>query len=445
MPQRRQPRDWENYRKMENVDTSTSVLSLCSGGAGLELALRLVVPSIRTICYVEREVFACSVLATRMAEKTLPEATIWSDIKTFDGSKWSGLVDVLAAGFPCTPFSVAGKKLGEKDPRHLWPDVARIVRECNPPFIFLENVPNLLNLGYRQVRKDLRTMGYEVEAGIFSAAEIGATHIRKRIFILAAREGILSLGEDDVADSCCKRRQQESRSTPGDEKENERGKEQRMYKPECSFQNMEATTNMANPQSGMLQPDNLKDVADAFCPRFGRREQRGPDSKRGEVGQFQDRESIANQPGNRNNVLEKTDGVGSLDDKQSPEGRASKSTPQSGGDMELIASPIPLFPPGPTSKEWAKISTTFPALEPSICNVADGLAFGVGDAYIGHRQDQLRLLGNGVQPACAAFAFVVLLDKLFGSRNLGGTIPAEKNKREEATRIGNTMGVVIWK
>jgi DNA (cytosine-5)-methyltransferase 1 len=120
-----------------------------------------------------------------MEEKALDTAPVWSDLVTFDGKPWRGKVDILSAGYPCQPFSQAGKRLGEKDPRHLWPHVRRILGECGAPLLFAENVPGHVSLGLEAVWKDLREMGYEVEAGIFSAAEVGAPHIRKRLFILA--------------------------------------------------------------------------------------------------------------------------------------------------------------------------------------------------------------------------------------------------------------------
>jgi DNA (cytosine-5)-methyltransferase 1 len=94
-------------------------------------------------------------------------------------------VDIVSAGYPCQPFSNAGKRLGNKDPRHLWPHVRRILAETAAPFLFVENVQGHVSLGLESVWNDLQAMGYAVEAGIFSAAEVGATHIRKRLFLLA--------------------------------------------------------------------------------------------------------------------------------------------------------------------------------------------------------------------------------------------------------------------
>ena len=94
-----------------------------------------------------------------------------------------------SAGYPCQPFSVAGRRLGAADPRHLWPHVARIVGEVEPPFVFLENVAHHLRLGFPEVAGDLVGLGYRLAAGLFTAAEVGAPHRRERLFILAHREG----------------------------------------------------------------------------------------------------------------------------------------------------------------------------------------------------------------------------------------------------------------
>lgn len=160
-------------------------LSLCSGIGGLDLGLRLVIPGYSTVCYVEIETFCQDILLARMADGILERAPIWSDLKSFDARPWNGLVDVVHGGYPCQPFSVAGKRAGAADPRHIWPDVARIVGECEPEWCFFENVAGHLTLGFDRVVCDLEYRGYEVAAGLFTAAEVGAPHKRQRLFILA--------------------------------------------------------------------------------------------------------------------------------------------------------------------------------------------------------------------------------------------------------------------
>ncbi len=164
-----------------------NILSICSGVGGLELGLRLAVPNARTVAYVEGEAYAAAVLVERIQENALDNAPIWTDLRTFDGKPWRGKVDCLVGGYPCQPFSVAGKQLGKDDERHLWPVVASLIRTIEPPVCFFENVRGHLSLGFSEVAGDLQRMGYTVKAGLFSAAECGATHGRERLFILAYR------------------------------------------------------------------------------------------------------------------------------------------------------------------------------------------------------------------------------------------------------------------
>lgn len=163
-------------------------LSLCSGAGGLDLGLHIAEPGYRTVGHVERDAYAAAVLVARMADQTLAPAPVWDELTSFDGRPWRGAVDGLLAGYPCQPFSIAGRRRGVADPRHLWPHVARVIGECEPGFVFLENVPNHLNLGYREVRGDLEGLGFRVAEGLFSAAEVGAPHRRERLFVLAVAD-----------------------------------------------------------------------------------------------------------------------------------------------------------------------------------------------------------------------------------------------------------------
>ncbi|TWI89813.1 DNA (cytosine-5)-methyltransferase 1 [Gemmobacter caeni] len=160
-------------------------ISLCAGVGGLDLGIHLAEPGYRTVCHVERNGFAAAALVARMADTSLAAAPVWDDLRSFDGRPWRGRVHLVSAGYPCQPFSLAGNRLGADDPRHLWPDVARIVREVSPEWCFFENVPGHLSLGFDHVAGELQGMGYRVAACVVSAAEVGAPHIRERMFILA--------------------------------------------------------------------------------------------------------------------------------------------------------------------------------------------------------------------------------------------------------------------
>ena len=165
--------------------TQTNHLSFCAGYGGIDLGLRRVLPSCRTVAYVEIEAFAVANLAAKMEAGELDQAPIWTNLKTFNAEPFRGLVDIISGGYPCQPFSASGKRLGENDPRHLWPFLRRAIRVIQPGRVFLENVEGHISLGLSTVISDLEEDGYRTTWGIFSAAECGASHQRKRVFILA--------------------------------------------------------------------------------------------------------------------------------------------------------------------------------------------------------------------------------------------------------------------
>ncbi|RLQ89598.1 DNA cytosine methyltransferase [Notoacmeibacter ruber] len=169
----------------------------------MELGLHVAEPGYRTVCYVEREAFAASVLVARMADAALDHAPVWDDVTTFDGRAWRGKVHILTAGYPCQPFSFAGRRNGADDPRHLWPHVERIAREARPEWLFFENVEGHLTLGAAEVFDAIRAMDYTPKAGLFSALETGASHLRRRLFVVAHANEIplLQQGGDRVCES----------------------------------------------------------------------------------------------------------------------------------------------------------------------------------------------------------------------------------------------------
>ena len=160
-----------------NVDNTEELrcISLCSGYGGLDMGLKRAWPSVRTVAYVEIEAFAVANLVAKMEEDKLDAAPIWTNLKTFDGEPFRNRVHIITAGYPCQPFSVAGQRKGTDDPRHLWPYIARIVEAVEPVLCFFENVGGHLTMGFPEVYRSLRNMGYSVEAGLFTAAEVGST------------------------------------------------------------------------------------------------------------------------------------------------------------------------------------------------------------------------------------------------------------------------------
>ena len=141
----------------------------------------------RTVCAVEYDSYAASVLVARQNDGCLEPFPIWDDVRTFDGKPWRGRVDVVSGGPPCQDVSCSnprGKGLdGEKS--GLWSEMYRIVREISPRLVFIENSSNLVNRGLGRVLSDLAALGYDAQWGVLGADSIGAPHIRKRIWILA--------------------------------------------------------------------------------------------------------------------------------------------------------------------------------------------------------------------------------------------------------------------
>jgi DNA (cytosine-5)-methyltransferase 1 len=176
---------------MTDVDTASPIthVSLCAGYGGIDLGLKRAIPTLRTIAFSEIEAFACANLVAKMEAGLLDPAPIWTDLKTFPWSDFRDRVDILSGGYPCQPFSAAGKRLGQEDPRHLWPFIAAGIAAMRPSCCFFENVEGHISLGLPDVIEDLAGMGYRTTWGVFSASEVGAPHQRKRVFILAHRDG----------------------------------------------------------------------------------------------------------------------------------------------------------------------------------------------------------------------------------------------------------------
>lgn len=138
------------------------------------------------VCAVEIEEYPREVLLQRQRDGLLPRFPIWDDITTFDGRPWNGRVDIVAGGFPCQDISAAGKGAGIKGERSgLWREMARVVSEVRPRYVFVENSPMLTSRGLGRVLGDLSEMGYDARWCVLSAADAGARHNRERIWLLA--------------------------------------------------------------------------------------------------------------------------------------------------------------------------------------------------------------------------------------------------------------------
>lgn len=186
-------------------------LALCGGVCGLDLGIDDVRADHRVVGIVERQAYCAAVLVARMAESALDRAPIWDDLRTFDGTRWRGAVDLVTAGFPCQPHSTAGKRAGLADDRWLWPDVWRITRDVGSGYLFMENVPGLVSTGgLAAILGDMAASGWNAEWDHVPAAAVGAPHLRDRIFILASHPGRHHLRVESERDQGCWRRERET-------------------------------------------------------------------------------------------------------------------------------------------------------------------------------------------------------------------------------------------
>jgi DNA (cytosine-5)-methyltransferase 1 len=322
---------------------------------------------------VEREATAALILAARFADGSLDEAPIWSDLRTFDGSAWRGSVDLLTAGYPCQPFSCAGKRKGKEDPRHLFPHVARIADESQPAAVFLENVEGHFTLGFREVAKKLQRMGYEVEADCFSAQEVGATHLRKRLFALAYSDDIGRRGGRSGVESSAGIRRRQPEALGAELAYGNRGGLSRI-RAAYNYNGRNESRDDINGRDAELE-DSSRDGRNGSARSNGRRG-RGVRKAGDALGEVVGVSKILRYAELSNGKHRK----------------AERSA--------VMRTDLPVFAPGPEDLEsWARLLRSNPEVEPAIRGTAYGIA---------SRVDRLRSLGNGVVPLVAAFALRTL-------------------------------------
>ena len=140
-------------------------------------------------------VFSCEIepFNQRVLKHYWPNSELHTDVKEFPASDYTGRIDILTGGFPCQPYSTAGKRLGKEDDRHLWPFMLEIIREIAPTYVVGENVRGLVNwsdgLVFEEVCANLEAAGYDVQPFILPAAGVGAPHRRDRVWFVAYAGG----------------------------------------------------------------------------------------------------------------------------------------------------------------------------------------------------------------------------------------------------------------
>ena len=134
----------------------------------------------QTVAFCEIDKFCQKVL-----KKHWPDVPIHEDITKLDGKQYAGAIDIICGGFPCQPFSVAGKQKGQNDKRHLWPEMFRVIQEAKPTWVIGENVAGFINMALDEVCLNLESEGFEVWPLVIPACAVDAPHRRNRVWIIA--------------------------------------------------------------------------------------------------------------------------------------------------------------------------------------------------------------------------------------------------------------------
>jgi DNA (cytosine-5)-methyltransferase 1 len=164
------------------MSETVKVLDLFSGIGGFSLGLERA--GMKTIAFCEIEKYPQSIL-----RKHWPNVPIFEDVREIHAKDLPEPVDVICGGFPCQPFSLAGKRQGKDDDRHLWPEFLRIIKECRPAYVICENVTGLVSMGLDTVLSDLEGEGYTGRPFIIPACAVNAPHRRDRVWIVAYATG----------------------------------------------------------------------------------------------------------------------------------------------------------------------------------------------------------------------------------------------------------------
>ena len=194
----------DNIKRRNNVDTTNNndkqinYLSLCSGIEGAGIALKGVYRGLRPIAFVEREMPVICNLVEKMEKKWIPPTPIHTDCTTFPYRKFRGLVDICSFGAPCQPFSLAGSRRGVDDERAIFPQILEGLEQCQPKIIMAENVEGLISTKTPEGGSllqlwltELERIGYCCSWGLYTATEVGCSHIRKRVFIVGVRKELV--------------------------------------------------------------------------------------------------------------------------------------------------------------------------------------------------------------------------------------------------------------
>lgn len=408
---------------MDSAKELPRVLSLCSGYGGIEEGISRVLGELSVLAHVEIEAFAITNLVNKMETGRLAPVPIWTDLKTLPLEPFRGITDILTGGYPCQPFSAAGKRRGEDDPRHLWPWIRKAIGVIQPEFCFFENVEGHISLGLREVLTDLASLGYRVENsrkeptwGVFSAREVGAPHQRKRVFILAHRIG------QGQSQSCGVKLEERERPLDGGKElaDDDRGRQlfdesgaaSEPYRDGEKDRVLSADGELGDTQ-GRKEGGMSESISD---------ESRMP--PRGSGTRWPSRPGEDQYEWEESRVLADSGGARSGDNSEQigSETRAKNVRQRDGGERPIRTDSASTD----TERSVADAQNTDGRIgeeEQQSCAGVGGCRFTDGDqretkSQLGRapdgnqdRVDRLRLLGNGVVPAVAEKAFRILLER----------------------------------
>ena len=341
---------------------SLNELALFAGAGGGILGGHLL--GWRTVCAVEWEPYPASVLCARQNEGILPPFPIWDDVCSFDGHPWRGIVDVISGGFPCQDISAAGKGAGIDGERSgMWREMARIICEVRPRFVFVENSPMLTSRGLGAVLGDLAAMGFDAKWGVLGADDIGANHQRDRIWIRAEQMGYAYNHGQNATEICTSFAQRSDSSST---------RKEQTCQSEGSGEQYEELANSGN--------KGIWSCSGGDGREFNRKNSTGCDNQIGSRANVELAQT--GKPQNLEEKIPNTPTVGSQRQGKHEQSINSKTSRKGKAD-DLIY--------GRSSDFWA--------VEPNVGRVVNGVAA---------RVDRLKAIGNGQVPLCAATAWRIL-------------------------------------
>jgi DNA (cytosine-5)-methyltransferase 1 len=392
-------RELENNKPNKHVDNTKAIthLGLCAGYGGIELGLKRVIPTLRSVALCEIEAFACANLVAKMEAGLMDCAPIWSNLKTFPWAEFCDRVDILTGGYPCQPFSAAGKRLGTEDPRHLWPFIAAGIRLMRPRVCFFENVEGHVSLGLRAVLSELEEIGYRTTWGLFSASEVGAPHQRKRVFILAVRRELAHAGYLPRYAEQWQQQEEHTEELQGGvelaDRDSGRGGEN-LLRPE-----LRATGPVESPSGSRLLSAEGQAGEVSVWP-----------SRPGEPQHDWEPPRVVNSTGARQQAQrDESNGErrGGSTGESGELGNANSTRPQE-RQGQRVSRLQGTHADGGEDAEWQ----TQPTLGRGFDEFTRGVDYAELHVSCDNRTDELRLLGNGVVPATAALAFRTLAARL---------------------------------